>query len=184
MALNFWARKYCFRIQTTVFVRYHYQLRQQSKSGDLQKTDKTISQAHIGPIWPTLEAGNINSAIGSTLVTYHYHCPILNPKRNSCETKKSWPLSHSRKKCSTPYFLLKETVGPLFRYVKKTHRPPFVFWKKSSPPFLSLKNTQCPFFSLKKLGAPFFSLKKSCRPLFFTWKKSPPPVDKPGPGTP
>ena len=142
----------------------------QIESAKLKKTDKTISQAHIGPKWPTFEAVNINSAISSTLVRYHHHCPISNPKRNSWETKKV--LDHfppQKKSVRPPTFPWKKVLIPLVWYLEKTPRPLFFLEKKFSPPYFSLKKTRRPLSSLRNTRRPSFSLKKVVAP-FFTWK--------------
>ena len=132
------------------------------------KTDKTISQVHIiGPKWPNFEAGNINSAISSKLVRYHYHCPISNLKRNSWETKKSWTPSHPRKKCFYPYFPLKKSVGPPILVCQKNPRPLFS-WKKVLDPFFLPEKMSPPslLINLPRVPHKFWTTYVGCTYIF------------------
>ena len=154
---HFWARKYCSHhfCQITLSVMTIRKIRQ-IESANLKKTDRTIAQAHTGPKWPTFEVGNINSAISSALVRYHYHCPILSRKWNSWKRRKSCSPSLPRKKYSPPTFPWngKKKHFACFVFLEKSHRP-FFDEKKSTPPFIA---------------------EKARRPLFFAEKKSPPPT--------
>ena len=83
----------------------------------------------------TFEAGNINSAITSTLVRYPYHCPILDPKRISWETS-----TFSIFFCNMSFLLYVQKLSFLKKssFAEKTRRVLFYADKKSLSPIFKI----------------------------------------------
>ena len=139
----------------------------QIESAHLKKTGKTISQAHIGPIWPRGRKYQFSNRLNTCYIPLPL--PDIEPEAEFMRNEKVLAPFSPKKKVFTPLFSLEKNCWPPLLVYQKNSSPHFFVLKKVLAPFfIPEKNTQYPlFFAEKNSAPPFFFAEKSWHPLFF-----------------